>query len=205
MIRGLLLALLGLACAQCVVFRASGQEDAPQDVQEHRFGSVVYEMVNWENQNEENRAGDVLAATLGASAQFERLQAGVGGDEWFVQIILEQLPGNKELGAPILDRPLVTVLRQLNGIAFGQSFFVIPQIQYLDRRVIFAVWRKGQLQKEYVYESDAWVAIGWLSLLAVVPSESAYMKYDMSRVARLFVADAARDGLFASGLSEARK
>jgi hypothetical protein len=184
---------------QCVVFRAGGQDETPPDVQEHRFGRVVYEMVNWENLNQENMAGEILLATIGASANFERLTPGVGAQQWFVQIILETLPGKKEMGSAVLDRPGYFLLGHLNGILFGQTFFIIPKVNYQDRDIKFAVWRAGELQREYVYQSDAWILIGWLSLLAVVPSESQYLRYDMSRVARSFVAEAARDGYLTPG------
>ncbi|MCR9140953.1 MAG: hypothetical protein NXI24_01675 [bacterium] len=184
---------------QCAVFRDVGQSATPPDVQEHRFGNIVYEMVNWENQNADNDAGEILLATLGSSASFAGFVPGVGARDWFVQIVLEPTPGKRELGAPVLDRPALFVVQQINGIAFGQSFFMIPKVIHLKRTVKFVVWRRGELQKEYVYESDAWVLVGWLTLLLAVPSESAYLRYDMSRVARSFVADAARDGLLAPG------
>lgn len=194
-----LTALVCVAGVQCVVLRASGQDAVPPDVQEHRFGRVVYEMINWQNQNEENDAGGILLATLGASADFQEFDEGVGGDDWFVQIVLEPLPGKKEFASEFLDRPSYFFLKHGNGILFGQTFFTIPKAHYEERNVKFAVWRQGMLQKEYAYESNAWVLIGWLGLFLIVPSESTYLRYDMSRVARQFLADAARDGIMSTG------
>lgn len=185
--------LLGLAGLQwhCAVFRAGGQDDTPPDVQTHRFGRVVYEMVNWENENQENAAGAILLSTLRSSASFTALQPGVGARDWFVQIILETTPGKRELGATVLNHPTRFMLETVNGVAFGQSFFIFPKVNYIERTVKFVIWQGGRLRREYAYESNVWALIGWLGILFVVPSERNYLTYDMSRVARHFAADAA--------------
>ena len=188
---GLILLLL----SRCAVFRAGDELPEPPAVAEHRFGSVTYEMVNWANLNEDNQAGDFLVTTLSDSAEFEQLNPGVGSSDWFVQIILEEYPGKKESGAAVLDHPVGFLAQNVNNIAFGQTIFIFPIIRYLERKITFAVWRGGELKQEYTYQSDAWVIIGWASILLAFASESEYLRTDMGRVARQFAADAARDGL----------
>ena len=187
--------LFSMATA-CTIFPAGETEQSPPNLQEHRFARVRYELINWENIRERNSAPEMLMASLSASANFIALEPGVGGDGWYLQIVLEEYPGEKEMGSDILDRPLRWFLKSLNNYASGQPFLIFPWIRHKERRIRFSVWQSGQLRGDYAYHSDAYVVIGWVSILLAGPSRSAYLENDMARIARLFIADAARDGLF---------
>jgi hypothetical protein len=66
----------------------------------------------------------------------------------------------------------------------------------VDRFVRFSVYHRGIHVRDYDYQSRAHIFVGWLTLLATPWSESRELQLEMVTIARTFMAEATRDGLF---------
>lgn len=194
--RMIFLSLFGCLLFSCAIFRADRNARNLTDYRKNKFGTVSFELVNWRTEEIEGTlAGETMISVLETSAQFRKFKNEVGSDGWYVQVVLEKYPGNKEMGGQLSDRPGRFLLSTINNFIASNTFLFFPVLLNLERKISFLVWKGEKLRNEYVYHSDAWAVLGWGTLLLLIPSESKYLRYDMARVARLFLFDAAQDNL----------
>lgn len=186
-----------LALQSCVIF-PSGERRIPVRVDEGSFPPTTYRLVNWRGDQEGRLGALVIAHMHGAFRDLSEQNEVRQG--WNVDVVLSPDVARTEVAGFVTRRPLAFFWNVVDDALVGGTRFVFPWVRRVDRRVIFRVWHDTRLLCSYSYRSDFY-AVGALSSLLLVPwSERDYARYDLARLARLFVMDARSDGLFAGAV-----
>lgn len=183
-----------LALQSCVIF-PSGERRIPVRVEEGAFAPTRYRLINWRDDQERVLGALVVAHMGGAFREFSEQNETKQG--WNVDVVLAPDVARNEVAGFVTRRPLAFLWNVVDDALVGGTRFIFPWVRRVDRLVIFRVWHDTRLLCSYAYRSDFY-AVGALSSLLLVPwSQRDYARYDVARLARLFVMDAKSDGLFA--------
>lgn len=189
--------LLAAACfafvSNCAVFIS--QRPAPPSPPEQPVGDVNIEFINWQLPAQVAQA-KLIESVFRTAGFFDRVEVQPGGTGWSIEIVNLEYPGEITLGEKFEQRPLQESFGFINRLVAGRTFLLFPIYHPVDRFVRFSVYRRGIHVRDYDYQSRAHIFVGWLTLLAAPWSESRELQLEMVTIARTFMAEATRDGLF---------
>lgn len=176
----------------CAVFQVGDTEHPRTAPPFAAFGDVGYELINWDTQDEAVR--HILVESLVSSGSFRSLYPSKGGGN-FIQIILENYPGENVFAHRWRTNFWRALGEQVDTFLFSRSLFIFPLVRRHDRTITFLVWKDGVPSGSYVYRSDYRIFVGWPVLIAFPWSRARSIALDMHRISGLFTADALRDGI----------